>query len=108
MMPVYKFTDRAEGDLASIIDYTLETWGAAQAVKYIDGLEELAANLAQTPDLGKAREDLHKGLIVFPYERHLLFYRKARHGITLVRMLHDSMDTPRYFEGTDKLTSTGQ
>ncbi len=97
-MPVYKFTEKAEGDLASIIDYTVETWGAAQAVKYIDGLEDLAANLAQSPDLGKAREDLHKGLIVFPYERHLLFYRKEGHGITIVRILHDSMDTPRHFE----------
>jgi len=98
LMPVYKFTERAEGDLASIIDYTLETWGAGQAVKYINGLEGLAASLAQTPDLGKAREDLHKGLFVFPYERHLLFYRKERHGITIVRILHDSMDTPRHFE----------
>ena len=97
-MPVYKFTERAESDLASIIDHTLETWGAGQAVKYIDGLEGLAASLAQTPDLGKAREDLHKGLFVFPYERHLLFYRKERHGITIVRILHDSMDTPRHFE----------
>lgn len=97
-MPVYKFTERAEGDLAAIIDCTLETWGAAQAVKYIDGLEDLAATLAQSPDLGKAREDLHKGLIVFPYERHLLFYRKERHGITIMRILHDSMDTPRHFE----------
>lgn len=96
-MPVYKFTGRAEDDLAAIIDYTLETWGAAQAVKYIDGLEELASNLAQSPSLGKSRDDLHEGLIVFPYERHLLFYRKERHGITIVRILHDSMDTPRHF-----------
>ncbi len=97
-MPVYKFTGKAEGDLAAIVDYTLETWGAAQAVKYIDGLEGLAANLAQTPDLGKSRADFHKGLFVFPFERHLLFYRKERHGITIVRILHDSMDTPRHFE----------
>ncbi|MGK2927456.1 MAG: type II toxin-antitoxin system RelE/ParE family toxin [Lysobacterales bacterium] len=97
-MPVYKISEKAEGDLEAIVDYTLETWGAAQAVKYIDGLEDLAETLAQTPDLGKAREDLHKGLIVFPYERHLLFYRKERHGITIVRILHDSMDTPRHSE----------
>lgn len=97
-MPVYKFTESAEGDFASIIDYTVQRWGGVQAVKYIEGLEELAASLAQTPDLGKSREDLHKGLIVFPYERHLLFYRKERHGITIVRILHESMDTPRHFE----------
>lgn len=97
-MPVYKFTEKAEGDLEAIIDYTLESWGAIQAVKYIEGLEQLAASLAQTPDLGRSCEGLYKGLIVFPYERHLLFYRKERHGITIVRILHDSMDTPRHFE----------
>ncbi len=97
-MPVYKFTEKAEGDLATLVDYTLEAWGAAQAAKYIDGLEVLAETLAQTPDLGKARDDLHKGLIVFPYKRHLLFYRKERHGITIVRILHDGMDTFRHFE----------
>jgi toxin ParE1/3/4 len=91
LTPSYKFTERAENDLAAIIDYTLMTCGAAQAVKHIDGLEELSAYLAQAPDLGKSRADLHKDLIVFPYTRHLLFYRKERHGITIVRILHDSM-----------------
>lgn len=97
-MPVYKSTEKAERDLAAIIDYTLSTWGAAHAVKYIDGLEELATSLAQSPDLGKSYEELHKHLFVFPYEKHLLFYRKERYGIIIVRILHDSMDTPRHFE----------
>lgn len=97
-MPVYKFTEKAEGDLAEIIDYTVDTWGAAQAVRYIDGLENLAANLATTPDLGKSRDDIQKGLIVFPYEAHLLFYCKERHGITIVRILHSSTDTPNQFD----------
>lgn len=97
-MPVYKFADKAERDLAAIVDFTLETWGAAQAVKYIAGLEYLAETLAQTPDLGKARGDLHQGLMAFPYERHLIFYRKEQHGITIVRILHDSMDSPGHLK----------
>jgi toxin ParE1/3/4 len=97
-MPAYKFTGRAEEDLTAIIDYTLKTWGAVQAGQYIDGLEELAANLAQSPALGKSRQDLHKGLLSFPYERQVLFYRKERHGVTIVRILYGSMDTPRHLE----------
>lgn len=97
MIPVYKFTEKAEGDLAAIVDYTLENWGVDLAVKYIDRLEGLAKTLAEAPDLGKSREDLHEGLIVFPYERHLLFYRKERHGITIVRILHGSMDKLHHF-----------
>jgi toxin ParE1/3/4 len=97
-MQTFKFTEHAEADLASIVTYTLETWGRAQAVKYLDGLEELVANLAQTPGLGKTRDDIEKNLIVFPYEKHLLFYRKEQHGIIVVRILHNNMDMPVHFD----------
>lgn len=97
MVPTYKFTALAEQDLAGILDYTLESWGAAQA-NNMDGMEELLATLAQAPELGKSREDLHHQhqLMVFPYEKHLLFYCAQRHGITVVRILHESMDAPRH------------
>ena len=95
-MPSVKFSARAESDLESIIDFTIEHWDAHQAAKYLDGLEELTGDLAKTPALGKSRDELHKGLRVFPYESHLLFYIKARHGITVVRILHESMDAPRH------------
>lgn len=97
-MPTYKFTALAEQDLAAIVDYTLVTWGAAQAVSYIAGLEDLAATLVQAPDLGRYRSDLGHHLMVFPYEKHLLFYCKEGHGITVVRILHENMDTPQHFE----------
>jgi toxin ParE1/3/4 len=97
LIPTYKFTEKAERDLAGIIDYTRRTWGSTQAITYIDGLEKLAGTLAETPDLGKSREDLYKHLIVFPYEKHLIYYRKEKHGITIVRILHESMDAPGHF-----------
>ena len=31
-MPSYDFTDKAERDLESIIDFTIERWGSLQAV----------------------------------------------------------------------------
>lgn len=96
-MPVYKFTAKAESDLEAIIDYTLRAWGPTQAIKYVEDLETLAAALAQTPDIGKVRDDLQEGLTVFQYEKHLLFYCKEPHGITIVRILHESMDTPQHF-----------
>ena len=38
-MASYVFTDKAEHDLEKIIDFTVEHWGALQAMKYIDGFE---------------------------------------------------------------------
>jgi toxin ParE1/3/4 len=98
-VPTYKFTARAEQDLAGILDFTLESWGAAQAIRYVDGMEKLLATLAQAPELGKSREDLHQQhqLMVFPYEKHLVYYYEEKRGITVVRILHESMDAPRHF-----------
>ena len=95
-MPHYKFTEHTERDLESITDYTLENWGKRQAVTYLNGLEELAQNLADSPEIGKDRDALIKGLISFPYVSHILYYTKQSHGITVIRVLHKRMDPQRH------------
>ncbi len=94
--PRYQFTDKAERDLGSIIDYTLQEWGAAQANIYLDGLETRAQLLAENPGLGTARETISKGLLSFPYESHILYYQKYAHGIVIVRVLHQHMDPMKH------------
>ncbi|MCK5478654.1 MAG: type II toxin-antitoxin system RelE/ParE family toxin, partial [Methylococcales bacterium] len=54
-MPQYKYTEQAENDLESITVYTLKNWGVRQTDIYLDGLEDLAQNLADSPDLGTSR-----------------------------------------------------
>ena len=92
-MPTYKFSEAANYDLAKIIDYTFQTWGADQTSLYIDGLEKLAQLIAEAPKLGKAREDIAEGLKAFPYQSHVLYYVEAAHGITVARVLHENMDS---------------
>lgn len=91
-MPNFIFTDKAEADLADIIDFTLENWGAEKAHKYIDGLEEMAQMLADNPDIGIKREHLIEGLFCFPYESHLLYYLKQADRVAIIRVLHQSME----------------
>lgn len=95
-MPRYEFAEQAERDLEAITDYTLERWGSAQAVKYLDGLEERARTLAVNPGLGVRRDSLIEGLISFPYGSHILYYLKQPHGITIIRILHQRMDPKRH------------
>ena len=94
--PRCQFTDKAERDLEGIIDYTAQEWGAAQANTYLDGLETRAQLLAENPDLGMARETLSKGLLSFPYESHILYYKKHARGIVIVRILHQQMDPVKH------------
>jgi len=92
-MASYVFTEKAERDLESIIDYTVKKWGSQQALQYIDGLEELAQTLADNPDIGVKSDAIHEGLLSFLYRQHILYYIKNRHGVNIVRVLHASMDS---------------
>ena len=94
--PRYQFTDKAERDLEGIIDYTVQEWGVSQANTYLDGLESRAQLLAENPDLGTARETLSEGLLSFPYESHILYYKKHARGIVIVRVLHQHMDPVKH------------
>ena len=88
----YQFTDKAERDLEGIIDYTVQQWGVSQANTYLDGLDSRAQLLGENPDLGMARETLFEGLLSFPYESHILYYKKHARGIVILRVLHQHMD----------------
>ncbi len=87
-MAQYRFTAHAQRDLINIVNYTIKNWGKTQASIYIDGLEELAGNLAKSPTLGTCRNDLKDGLLSFPYQSHILFYNSTKTGITIIRILH--------------------
>lgn len=100
LMPRYKFTDEAEIDLDGITDYTLSRWGKNQALIYINGLEDLAQILADSPDLGVNRPELFKELISFPYAKHILYYVEQPHGITIIRILHKKMDVKKHITST--------
>lgn len=98
-MPEYRFTPEARDDLQGIVDYTVERWGKKQAHDYLNGLEELAARLAENPGLGANRDQLIDGLISFPYVSHRLYYVAHDHGITIIRVLYKKMEAERHLVG---------
>ena len=97
-MASYVFTDKAEHDLEKIIDFTIKRWGSQQAIQYIAGLEEISQTLADNPDIGLDRDALFTGLHSFPYQRHLLYYIKDFQGVSIIRVLHASMDSRKHLK----------
>jgi toxin ParE1/3/4 len=81
----------AKSDLLSIGAYTLQTWGAAQAERYLDSLERCAKLLAGNPSLGRPCDWIRPGLCRFEKGRHVLFYRREGDGILISRILHQIM-----------------
>ncbi|MBZ5607757.1 MAG: type II toxin-antitoxin system RelE/ParE family toxin [Acidobacteriia bacterium] len=87
-MAVFRFSRLAERDLLGIAEYTLRTWGAGQAVIYLDELEACCRSLADHPALDRACDDIRPGLRRIEHGRHVVFYREKAGGILISRILH--------------------
>ena len=91
-MAAFRFSRRAEADLLSIADYTLRTWGEAQADRYIGELETCCQMLADNPRLGRPCDEVRPGLRRMEHGKHVVFYRLQKPGgIIVVRILHQRM-----------------
>lgn len=95
-MAIVKITRQADADLADIWDYTAAHWGQSQARKYLTQLEQRFLFLAKRPEQGRLRYDLPGFPLSYHQARHVIFYRKFKDGVEIVRILHDSMDFPRH------------
>lgn len=92
----YVFTQAAEADLANIWDYTLETWGFEQARLYSLSIKEachdLCAGLRQHRSADHVRSGYYKTFVA----RHALYFKTDGDTITIVRILHQSMDAGQH------------
>ncbi len=86
-----RFSRRAEADLLGIGGYTLHTWGEAQADRYLRELESCGQMLADNPALGRPCDDIRPGLRRMEHGKHVVFYRREKSGILVVRILHQRM-----------------
>jgi toxin ParE1/3/4 len=91
-----RFSRRAEADLLSIGDYTLRTWGRAQAARYIGELEDCCQMLSDNPALGRLCDNVRPGLRRLEHGRHVVFYRQERGGVLVSRILHQRMLPDRH------------
>ena len=96
-MPRHDFTKRAMADLRDITRYTRERWGREQARLYREELELGIWKLALSPGMGRVRADVAPSVRSFPIARHVAFYVEGEGGITVLRLLHPSMDVARAF-----------
>lgn len=96
-MPRYDVTPRALADLRDTVRYTRATWGRKQALLYGEALELGIQKLALSPGLGRLRADVALSVRSFPMARQVAFYVESEGGITVLRVLHPSMDVAQAF-----------
>ena len=88
---------RAELDLISIWEYSLEQWDATQADKYLDALVKGISALADNPELGVSRDAARAGYRALFINSHAVYCTFTPGAIFIVRVLHEGMDPGRHF-----------
>lgn len=74
----------------------LEIWlhiaadNAEAANRLLDEFDEKIFLIAESPNLGRSRDDISAGIRSFPVGNYLILYVPESRGITIVRILHGS------------------
>ncbi|WP_232493445.1 type II toxin-antitoxin system RelE/ParE family toxin [Novosphingobium kaempferiae] len=95
-MGEFRLSPRAQRDLETIFDHTAAEWGIAQAVRYIDLIEQACASLADAPLQSSDCSHIRPGYRKRTVERHSLYFRQTDYGVAIMRILHDRMDAHRH------------
>ena len=97
MIAPFDLTPRAEKDLDDIALYTIQKWGAAQMETYLRQFDERFRWLAENPDLGRRRDEVHPGYKSWSQGRHVIFYVRRADRIAIIGVPHRAMDIEAYF-----------
>ena len=93
----YRISDAARSDLDDIWFYIAEDNPEA-ADKFVAIIISKFPTLAAMPQMGRAREELSRGLRSFPIGRYIIFYRPTKNWVEIARVLHGARDLPPLFD----------
>ena len=91
----FQLANKAYEDLTSIATYTQTTWGIEQRKEYLTRLDQSFRLIADNVGIGRNCDHIRKGYFSHPVGKHLVFYRVEDDTVTIVRILHQSMDVER-------------
>lgn len=95
-MPKVEISEAADRDLTDIYTYSHREHGAAQADRYLLGLDACFEHLAEMPRMGRNIDHIRRGYFRFEHARHSIFYIILEDGIRVMRVLHARMDVQRH------------
>ncbi|MES9991634.1 MAG: type II toxin-antitoxin system RelE/ParE family toxin [Candidatus Thiodiazotropha sp.] len=91
-MSSFSLTNTARAGLKSIAVYTQKTWGSSQRKSYIKDLDMTFHFLSENPLSGILCDYITPGLRKHSHKSHTIFYELNKKSISIVRILHKSMD----------------
>jgi toxin ParE1/3/4 len=94
--PGFILRRRAEADLEGIGAYTLKHWGDTKLVEYMTMLDDAFRALAADPKLGRSADDVRKGYFRHHVGSHMVYFRRKKARVEIVRILHEKMSPARH------------
>ena len=95
-MAEYRLSPAAQRDLGEVFDYSVATWGLAQAMDYTDLIAAACAELAQSPRRAPACDHVRPGYRRRGVGQHMIYFRPTEYGAAVIRILHQRMDASRH------------
>ncbi len=86
----------AQEYLLGIFYYSADRWGTEQADRYIRGLHEAIALVANAPNLRRPCNEIRRGYFRVNSGSHVIFCRLRGDTIEVIRVLHAGMDFRRH------------
>lgn len=97
MVPDLTLAPLAREDVKEIGRFTQKTWGVPQRDSHLGGLAATFARLRTGEITGRARPDIRDGLLCYPCNWHMIFFRHSGQGdVEILRILHERMDFERH------------
>lgn len=91
-----RFRPAARRDLAEILEYSLEQFGAGIAEAYLASFENAFETLRAFPGAGAIQGGINKPIHCYIHRSHRIFYDRAGSVIWVIRILHKARDARRW------------
>ncbi len=86
----------ADKDLEKILIYSIDHWGVVRAEQYVREIAESFQLLANDFTLGIDYSRIRPNIYAYRVVSHLIFYKPEKEGVSILRILHKSMDFKRH------------
>ena len=84
MSNICRFTVPASRDIESIIDFIADSSNFSAAERFLNKINEKSRTLANSPNIGRKRDQLVPSLRSFSVDDYVVFYRLIEGAITLL------------------------
>jgi toxin ParE1/3/4 len=94
----YRVSADAEQDLEEIFLYWAKRVSLATADRVIDSITERFWLIGEHPEAGRRANDIAPGVKCFPAGKYLIYYRKVRSRVDILRIFHGARNQRSAFK----------